>query len=388
MESERESIKKRIEETISSHMSKKPTTGFSLDEVDVMDTVDPDWDPNGNLASLSSHEDSTTIADIINGVEIKKLEFTEYYGDYNFGAIDGSSGRIMRQSLAVVFTQSAFASNSSDSALDLTKIMAEDFKIIPFAGYFLKESASKAQNIIGFDKKKDMVQNVDSRASYEQATLEVKTIPLVMKEYGKDLDFLGIDGPLYARFDVNEAASAVSAALPKLIGMFAIVKRTASSSILNTLRSQLDSKPNQALKEILGQNYFNDTSFFVRYLQEGHRSLFFEDRSTREEKARLPPDLTRVCCYLKLDNRKLIRIEIPRKVAYSEGDLSMAEDIVNKVYWQSKESSKPLPNYFHLADEAAKLPRTKINEYTIPIDSYLREIGDSTIDSQEWKREY
>ncbi|MHA2246933.1 MAG: DNA double-strand break repair nuclease NurA, partial [Candidatus Hodarchaeales archaeon] len=188
-----------------------------------------------------------------------------------------------------------------------------------------------------------------------------------------------------SKSNISLASKTVNKALPNLIGIYAIVKRTGSSAVLNRMKQQLESSPNKALRQILENKYFNDTSFFARYLKEGNRSLFYEDRSTNEENANLPDELTRVCCYLKMDNRKVVRLEMPKKVAYEHGDLTMANDIANMVYWQAKESSKPLPNYFHLADETAKLTRTKIEGYKTPIDEFLKSIGDSTIEFNEWK---
>ncbi|OLS19184.1 MAG: hypothetical protein HeimC2_42250 [Candidatus Heimdallarchaeota archaeon LC_2] len=386
MEDKDLSLNQRITDTIHSNFSSKPVQGTSLDEVDLLDPTQlSDWDPAANPVSLSPFEDADSIADLIHGLEIPKLAMSEYYGEYNFGAVDGSSGRIVRQTLAAVFVQSAFASNSINASMDVTRLMDNDFKIIPFTDYFLKDSAIKHPNIVGYDPNKDIMINVDSRAGYEQAILEVNTIPLVMKKYGDNLHFLGIDGPLYSKSNISLASKTVDKALNNLIGMFAIVKRTGSSAVLNKMREQLKTNPNKALKQILKNQYFNDTSFFARYLQEGHRSLFFEDRSSKEEKAGLPDELTRVCCYLKMDNRKVVRLEMPKKVAYEHGDLTMGNDIANMVYWQARESSKPLPNYFHLADEAAKLTRTKIEGYKTPIDEFLKSIGDSTIEFQEWK---
>jgi hypothetical protein len=380
------SLNQRISNTIRANFSNKPLEGTHINEVDLLDPTQlSDWDPNANPVSLSPFEDADSIADLIHGREIPKLSFSEYFGEFNFGAIDGSSGRIVRQSLATVFVQSAFASNSVNASLDITKIMNTDFKIIPFTDYFLKESAVEDSNIVGYDPKKDIMINVDSRAGYEQAILEINTIPQVMNKYGDKLDFLGIDGPLYSKSNISLAFKRVGKALNNLIGMFAIVKRTGSSAVLNRMREQAKNNQNEALKQILNNQYFNDTSFFARYLQEGYRSLFFEDRSTNEEKANLPKELTRVCCYLKMKNKKVVRIEIPKKVAYEYGDLTMANDIVNMVYWQARDSSKPLPNYFHLADEAAKITRMKIESYKSPIDEFLKTIGDSTTEFQEWK---
>ncbi|MHA2244800.1 MAG: hypothetical protein ACXADY_07495, partial [Candidatus Hodarchaeales archaeon] len=213
------SLNQRISETIRKSFSNKPVTGVELDEVDLLDPSQlSDWDPEANPVSLSPFEDADSIADLIHGREIPKLTMAEYYGDYNFGAIDGSSSRIIRQSLATVFVQSAFASNSVNAELDVTKIMDNDFKIIPFCDYFLTEAALTHANIVGYDPSKDIMVNVASRAGYEQAILEVNTIPMVMEEYGDKLHFLGIDGPLYSKSNISLASKTVNKALPNLIG--------------------------------------------------------------------------------------------------------------------------------------------------------------------------
>ena len=380
------SLNLRIEDAIRKNFSDKPLEGGKLDEVDLLDPIQlSDWDPNANPVSLSQYEEASSIADLIHGRKIPQLSISEYFGEYNFGSIDGSSRRAIRQSLAIVFVQSAFASNSVDAVLDVTKIMATDFKIIPFTDYFLRRSAMTHPNIVGYNLNKDILINVDSRAGYEQANIEVNAISLVMAQYGKDLDFLGIDGPLYSKSNLSKSYKEVKKALNGLIGIFAIVKRTGSSAVLNRLKEQLKKKPNAALKQILKNNYFSDTSFFMRYLTQGYRTLFFEDRSKHENASNLPDELTRVCCYLKLDNQKVVRIEIPKKVAYAHGDLTMGEDIVNMVYRQARENSRPLPNYFHLADEAAKLSKEKVKTYMAPVDEFLKSIGDSMIEFEEWK---
>ena len=381
-------INEQLREIIGECLSKKERHGVDFPSADEVYKETPsDYQQDTSRDNFQILEEPQSYQSIEKGVEIPKLSLSEYYGEKNYGAIDGSSGKRIWTDLAFIVVRSALGTNSKNEELDVVRLMNEKVALIPFLHTYLTLKAKNHPRIFKCDKSKNILDNVSIMLRRELSKLEIETLHNVAQEYKRELNYLGIDGPLYSRRDDlgKESYAAVELAIKNVEVVFSIVKRCESKIFVENLaRSRQKQEKTNTLANQL--DYYNDAVFFSR-LKEGRRSPFFEHVTERERRAGVAKngDSARVCAYVKLSNGKIVRIEIPRKIAYEGDTLERANEIVNVIYWQAKKSSKSLPNYFHLADRACNLSKIEVKNMSKPIEQFILETGGSITEFSEWK---
>ena len=381
-------INEQLREIIGECLSKEERHGIDFPAADeVYEDTRSEYQQDTSTDNFQLLEEPQSYQSIGKGVRIPELSLSEYYGEKNYGAIDGSSGKRIWTDLAFIVVRSALGTNSKNEELDVVRLMNEKVGLIPFLHTHLTLKAKRHPRIFKCDKSKNMLDNVSIILRRELGKIEIETLHNVAQEYEGELNYLGIDGPLYSSDkDLGKKSyAAVKLAMRNVDVVFSIVKRCESKIFVGNLaRARQKQEKTSTLVNQL--DYYNDAVFFSR-LREGRRSPFFEHITKRETEAGVTKngDSARVCTYVKFSNGKIVRIEIPRKIAYEGDTLERANEIVNVIYWQAKKSSKSLPNYFHLADRACNLSKVAVKNMSKPIEQFILETGGSITEFSEWK---
>jgi len=302
---------------------------------------------------------------LINGIDIPKEPIEKNLSGLAVAAVDGSRTVIVRSTISALIARAAAANfvqkKSWPEPLGEIKDTRVEYVVANRLSIHSSLPPEMERKVVTFNNKTDYLPSIRGRINRLEAETEINTAEWLINSSQNDYDMLILDGPLYrighTVSDLQKSAKMIRNAIYKGITPVAVVKRPLSKIYRDFACDQLGCPTFQ---------WIGDLAFLETILTPGTRSPFFTMVTKGIEVEHLTPNEYRLCCYLRLPNGRIVRIEMPKVVE------DMKENLIETILALSRYNGGRLPQPQSRAHRLCTIDRKKRKNIETIFDNQLR----------------